>query len=369
MAFDLDAQNLRALARGCAVLGTGAGGDPDLGVVMAQHAIAEYGPVPVVGLADLDERACVMPCGMVGAPTVASERIWSGDEGAVLAGIFEGLHGAPVTALMCFQIGGANGLLPVTWAARCGLPLSDADGMGRAFSGLHQQAMHVAGVPASPVALTDGRDNTLVLRAADDLWAARLASDAAASLGGVCAAALYGMPVARARDAVVEGTISLALRLGTALRAGGIESALAAVEQVLGAVVLIEGKVVDLGRYGDRDGEGDGDGDVVHGSATVQGTGSAAGRQLRLELQNEFLLALEDGEVRASVPDIICVFASDTGEPIASETLRYGQAVAIVAAPGPAVWRSPRGLATVGPRAFGYDVDLRPGGTGTAVRV
>jgi hypothetical protein len=352
MPFDLDAPQLRALARGCAVLGTGAGGDPGLGVVMAQHAIAEHGPVPVVALADLDEHACVMPCGMVGAPTIASERIWSGDEGAVLAHIFERLHSAPVTALMCFQIGGANGLLPVTWAARCGLPLVDADGMGRTFSGLHQQAMHVAGVPASPVALTDGRDNRIVLRAADDLWAARLASDAAASLGGVCAAALYGMSVARAREAAIEGTLSLALRLGTALAAGGIERALAAVEEVLGAVVLIEGKVVDLERSGDRD--------VVHGSATVQGTGAAAGRQLRLELQNEFLLAFEDGAVRASVPDIICVLATDIGEPIATESLRYGQGVAVVAAPGPAVWRSPRGLEMVGPRAFGYDVDYVP---------
>jgi DUF917 family protein len=361
MAFDLDALNLRALARGCAVLGTGAGGDPDLGVVMAQQAIAEHGPVPVVRLADLDEHACVMPCGMVGAPTIASERIWSGDEGAVLARMFEQLHDGPVTALMCFQIGGANGLLPVTWAARCGLPLIDADGMGRTFSGLHQQAMHVAGVPASPVALTDGRDNTLVLRASDDLWAARLAGDAAASLGGVCAAALYGMSVARARDAVVEGTISLALRLGTALGGGGIESAVAAVEDVLGAVVLIEGKVVDLERRGNED--------VEFGSATVQGTGAAAGRQLRLELRNEFLLAFEDGEVRASVPDIICVFATDTGEPIESETLRYGQAVAVVAAPGPAVWRSPRGLEAVGPRAFGYDVDYTPrAGVGARVR-
>jgi DUF917 family protein len=243
-------------------------------------------------------------------------------------------------------------LLPVTWAARCGLPLVDADGMGRTFSGLHQQAMHVAGVSASPVALTDGRDNTLVLRAADDLWAARLASDAAASLGGVCAAALYGMSGVRARDAVIEGTISLALRLGTALGEGGIESAVAAVEEVLGAVVLIEGKVVDLERREN--------GDAQYGWATVQGTGSAAGRQLRVELQNEFLLAFEDGEVQASVPDIICVFATDTGEPIASEALRYGQAVAVVAAPGAAVWRSARGLEIVGPRAFGYDVDYAP---------
>jgi DUF917 family protein len=223
--------------------------------------------------------------------------------------------------------------------------------MGRAFSGLHQQAMHVAGVTASPVVLTDGRDNTFVLRAADDLWAARLADDAAASLGGVCAAALYSMKVARARGAILEGTISLALRLGAKLRTGGIDGALTAVADVLGAAVLIEGRVVALDPA---------DGDVVRASATVQGTGRHAGHELRLELQNEFLVAIEDGAVRASVPDIICVLATETGAPIAGELLRYGQGVAVVAAPGPAIWRSPRGLEAVGPRAFGYDIDHVP---------
>jgi DUF917 family protein len=142
--------------------------------------------------------------------------------------MFEELHGAPVAALMCFQIGGANGLLPLTWAARCGLPLVDADGMGRAFSELHQQAMHVAGVSVSPVALTDGRANTLVLRAADDVWAGRLARDAATGLGGVCAAAICGMRAGPARRAVVPGTVSLALRLGATMHGKGIGGALEA---------------------------------------------------------------------------------------------------------------------------------------------
>lgn len=57
--------------------------------------------------------------------------------------------------------------------------------MGRAFGELHHQAMRGAGVPACPVALTDG--NTLVLRAVDDVWAAWMTRESAASLGAVCA--------------------------------------------------------------------------------------------------------------------------------------------------------------------------------------
>ncbi|MDX6707957.1 MAG: uncharacterized protein QOI48_3803 [Solirubrobacteraceae bacterium] len=349
----LDASNLPALARGCSVLGAGGGGDPGLGVVMAAEAIKRHGVVTVVKLDDLDEAAWLMPCGMIGAPTIATERIWSGDEGTVLREVFEDLHGGQVAALMCFQIGGANGLLPVSWAARCGLPLLDADGMGRAFSELQQQAMHVAGVSVSPVALTDGRGNTIVLRTADDVWAGRLAREAAASLGGVCAAAICGMRAGRARHAVVEGSVSLALRLGAALRAKGLGGVLDALGSVLAATLLIEGRVVDLER---RAGD-----ETLTGSVTVRaGSGPAGMRQLRLEMQNEYLLAFEDGALRAAVPDLICVLATESGTPIAAEELRYGQGVAVVAAPAPAIWHSGPGLALVGPRAFGYAVDYAP---------
>jgi DUF917 family protein len=348
----LDASNLPALASGCAVLGAGGGGHPGLGLVMALHAVAQYGSVTVLELDELDDDAQLMPCGMVGAPAIAGERIWSGDEGAVLRGLFEELYGDPVDALMCFQIGGANGLLPVTWAARCGLPLLDADGMGRAFPELHQQAMHVAGFGVSPVALTDGRGTTLVLRAADDAAAARLAREAATSLGGACGAAICGMRAGQARRAVIAGSVSLALRLGAAVRGKSIGGVLDALRSLLAATLLIEGRVVDL----ERD-----PGETLIGSATVRGAGGASGmRRLRLEMQNEYLLAFEDGALRAAVPDLICVVATDSGAPIAADELRYGQGVAVVAAPAAPVWHGAPGLALAGPRAFGYDIDHAP---------
>ncbi|MGH2532999.1 MAG: DUF917 family protein, partial [Thermomicrobiales bacterium] len=80
----LDTSNLQALARGCAVLGSGGGGDPDLGLLMALRAVEEHGPVSVVALADVPPQGLVMPCGLIGAPTVANERIWNGDEGGIL---------------------------------------------------------------------------------------------------------------------------------------------------------------------------------------------------------------------------------------------------------------------------------------------
>jgi DUF917 family protein len=312
---------------------------------MALYAVEQLGPVEVVGLADLPSGELVMPCGLVGSPAIADERIWSGEEGAELRALVERLHAGPVAALMCCEIAGANGLLPVTWAARTGLPLADADGMGRAFPHLEQQAMHLAGVPASPVVLSDCRSSVTV-RGADDASADRLARNVAASLGGVCAAALYCMTAERARAAAIEGSVSRAIAVGRAWAAG--DGWLDAVREALEAVVLIEGRVVDVERTTGGGG--------AHGSVTVQAEADPA-RRLRLELQSEYLLALEDGAACACVPDVISVLSAETGDPLPTDRIRFGERVIVMAWPGPEVWHSAGGLAVAGPAAFGYDID------------
>jgi DUF917 family protein len=83
-----------------------------------------------------------------------------------------------------------------------------------------------------------------------------------------------------------------------------------------------------------------------------------AGAELVLEFQNEFLVARRGEDVLASVPDLITVVDSDTGEPTTTEELRYGFRVAVLAAPCDERWRTEAGLAIVGPRCFGYDFDF-----------
>ena len=316
---------------------------------MGLRAVEQNGPVPLVALAETGDCGLVMPCGSIGSPDVATERLWTGDEGLVLRDAVESIRGDRVRALMCFEVGGANGLLPVTWAARLGLPLVDADGTGRSQTGVQRQAMHLAGLPPGPVVLTDGRGNTLVLSPTDDDWADRLARGVAGSLGGVCAGAMYSMTVEDARAAAIHGSISRAFQLGEALGEVGHAWDPARLEEVLGGAALVCGRVSHVERRVDDH--------FVHGSATVSGAGEYEGRQLRLEFQNEFLLAIEDGELRATVPDVISVLSSDTADALSTHHLAYGQRVTVLALPAPAAWRSEAGLSLAGPRTFGYDVD------------
>jgi DUF917 family protein len=152
-----------------------------------------------------------------------------------------------------------------------------------------------------------------------------------------------------ARRATIAGSVSLALRLGHAMQADAGPGRLAALCGALGSMALIEGRIHDV-RRGSV-------GDLTQASATVVGTGSDAGRRVRLEFQSEFLLALEDGAPSAAVPELISVLRQDTCAPIATERLHQGQRVTVLASPAPEAWRGLRGDALVGPAAFGYDLE------------
>ena len=346
----IESSDIDALARGCAVLGTGGGGDVYANALEARHALAKYGPVRVVTLDDLPSGGILMPVGGIGAPTVSAEKIGSGEEIEYLKTAVEDVLGKRVVALMASEIGGGNGLYPIAAAARSGLPLVDGDAIGRAFPEVHMISMNVAGRLPELIVLADERRNVVLLRPVDGNWAELLARAVAEVFGGNAAMADYVMPVSTARGAIIEGSISKALGIGRAVL--GATDPVGGLIEAVGAVKLLEGKVIDVERQTA--------GGFVRGSVIVQGYGADAGRLVRIEIQNENLVALEDGEVLAIVPDLITVVDSQTADAIPTETVRYGQRVAVLAFPSAPIWRTPEGIAIAGPRAFGYDLDFIP---------
>ena len=347
----LDPDSLRAQSRGCAILGAGGGGDAHVTLLQALQATEDFGPVPLVDLDELPDDALIMPCAGIGATTVILEKFENGDEGVRLLEHLEFMTGRRVAALMAIEIGGGNGLLPITWAARIGLPVVDADGMGRAFPEVPQVTMHLAGISPSPAVMTDERGNLAVFRTISGHWMERLERAAAVEFGGAASSAEFSLTAAQARAATIRGSVSLAIRIGEAL-AGATSSPVAALIAEVGGFQLITGKVLDVERQTTSG--------FVRGSVVIEGLGADAGRLVRLELQNENLVALERGRVLASVPDLITVLDSETADAIATERISYGQRVTVIAFACDPVWRTERGIALAGPRAFGYDFDYLP---------
>ena len=340
---------LEDLAVGAAILGTGGGGNPYVGKLLAQQAIREHGPVEVVTVDEVPDDAFLVFSAMMGAPTVMVEKLPRGDE---LIRAFEALRerlGRSITHVVPAEIGGINSTLPIVAAALLRLPLLDADGMGRAFPEVQMCTPTIYGISATPMALADEKGNTAVIETIENRWTERLSRSITVDFGCTALIALYPMGGAEARTSLIPATLSLAEDLGRLVRRGqGIDGIL---ERLRGHR-LFDGKVVDVERRTV--------GGFARGRATIEGMGGNAGSTLGIRFQNEHLLAERDGEVVATVPDLIIVLDAETGEPITTEELRYGFRVAVVAAPCDERWRTQAGLELVGPRYFGYDIDYEP---------
>ncbi|GAA3666337.1 DUF917 domain-containing protein [Microbacterium marinilacus] len=340
-----------ALAAGAAIFGTGGGGAVHTVRLATRHALDEHGPVPLLTVADLGEDDLVISMSGVGAPFAGIEMLPADHQPLTLRDEIEELAGRPVTAVMATEIGGSNGVGPAAWAARLGIALLDADTMGRAFPEATMTSTNVAGVPRGPIVMSDVVGNVSVLRTVDSAWLERHVRANVVASGAIALGASF-IAAGDVPGAVIEGSVSRAIAVGRRLL--GSASPVEDLADELDGDVLVSGKVIDVERRNE--------GGFTRGSATIAGVGPDRDRLVRVEIQNENLVVLEDGQVLVSVPDLITIVDSETGEAISTELLRFGQRVSVLAWACDPLWRTPRGLELTGPRAFGYEIDYAPFG-------
>jgi len=347
--------DLDDLAFGAAILGTGGGGNPYVGKLLARAAIREHGPVTIVDVDEVPDDALVVPSAMMGAPTVIVEKLPSGEEALAAFEALQERLGRRITHTMPIEAGGLNSTMPFTVAARLGIPVVDADGMGRAFPEVQMVTATIYGIPAAPMALADEKGNRVLLdRTVDNHWTERLARSVTVDMGSTALVAQYALSGRQVKEAMVPRTLRLATELGALVRIARErhEDPVAAIVEHLRGRRLFTGKITDVRR---RTIAG-----FTRGEARLEGLGPDAGATLVLEFQNEFLVARREDAVLASVPDLITAVDWETGEPTTTEDLRYGFRVAVLAAPCDERWRTAAGLGIVGPRCFGYDFDYVP---------
>lgn len=355
VSWNVTEEDLEDLAVGAGILGAGGGGNPYRGKLLARRHLREGGRMTVVPVASLADDALGVSVGGMGAPVIGIERVLRGDEALTALRTLERRLGRPVTHVVPGEVGGSNSAIPLVVGAQSGLPVVDADGMGRAFPELQQTTFFIEGAPPSPAALADYRHSTTLF---DDLPDARtlerLARAVTVALGGAASFAFAPMSGRDLRRMAIPGTLSLARRVGGAVRAarGTHADTVAAACAATGGQELFRGKVTDVQR---RLVAG-----FARGELLLDGMGGSRGSALRVAFQNENLIAWRDGGVIATAPDLICLVDELTAEPVTTEVVRYGLRVAVLGIPAPPLLRTERALAVVGPQAFGYDAPYRP---------
>jgi DUF917 family protein len=353
----LTVDDLERLAIGAGILGTGGGGNPYLGKLHALQHLKAGARIQIVDPDDVPDDAVVTCLAGMGAPTVSIERLPQGDEELLALRAMERYTGQRVAYILPGDIRGANSITPMIVAAQTGLPVIDADGMGRAFPELQMDTFSIAGVPSVPAVLASYSGHTVIFDHIDDAEAVeRYARVVTIQMGGGAGLAMPVLTGAQAKASAVPRTVSLAIAIGDAVLRARAQHAdpVDAACRVAGGRRLFEGKIVDVQRRNA--------GGFARGVLHLEGTGAFARHSIRIDFQNENLIARDElGARLATVPDLICVVDQDTGEPITTEIVRYGLRVAVLGIPAPAQLRTPAALAVVGPAAFGYpDVGYVP---------
>jgi len=345
----LKESDLLPLSIGAALLGTGGGGNPYVGMLRTRELMRKGANVRIVPLDALPDEAWIGEVGGIGAPVVGVEKIEEGGECFRAMRAVEEASGVKMSALISAEIGGANSMEPIIAAAIAGLPVVDGDGMGRAFPEVQMTTFFIYGAKSAPAAIADEKGNVVVFRHVIDMfWLERFARTVAVDMGAGAGFAIAPMSMEFVRRTAVPNTVTLALEIGqTVLDARAKrQNVVERVVEKTNGKLFFTGKISDIRR--------ELQGGFARGHAVVSGIDDWAGSEARIAIQNENLVLWIDGQPAIMVPDLIMNLELDTGEPITTEMLRYGQRVAVIGLPAHDLLKTPKALEIVGPKAFGY---------------
>lgn len=335
----LERDDVTALARGYALLGSGGGGSTTMLELML--AADDGWPIEVTEIDALPDDTPCLGVAFVGSTMLLGERMPGLDPFGPLLEAVERWIGHPVPAVCSLEGGGMNGLVPLTLAGTH--TIVDADCTGRAVPGVDQMSLFVDQVPDLVFACETGAGGVALVQAVRGIDAEHVVRSAIVQAGGVGCAVLAGFTVGDLREHAIGGHLANALALGRAfLRAAS--APLPELAAALDAVLLAEGRIAQITTH---------PADPHVSTAEIS---DVDGTVHRLIMRSETLALLSDGQLVASAPTVLVVIDAISREVLEAADLVAAQNVAVLAIPAPAWWnRSAERRARVLPSAYGLD--------------
>lgn len=349
--------HLDDLALGARLLGSGGAGRTYEISLAAKSLLETAGPVLVEPVSSLEKDDELITTGLVGSVIAYSEKPSSSEPFVLAYNALRSVESVSPTFVCTYEMAGVNAFASVLVAAAANVRLVDIDGMGRAFSGLHQTSFNLGGVPMTPCSIVNSSGKRIDIHDHSPEEAEAVLRTFMEASGGWAAFAGYSMNGGTARMTGIRGTMSRALELGQkfskALKQGqhprsGIENFCDSDGDVdfiaHGRVIEVDWRSAHDEQHSER---------RVGSIVVITQDGFS---HFRIEAQSEYLLLMENGIVRSNSPEIIDLLDSRTGTPIPAEELVPGFAVSIITIRVAGVWRHASGSRLVGPQVFGYEI-------------
>lgn len=326
---ELTKEDINHIALGAAFLGSGGGGSPELGRLMTLSQLQAGKTVRMIKLKDLPDDALVVAFGVMGSPIVLSERLISEAESLHVIQAIQSTLGKPLDAIVIMEGGGTNATYPLYCAAQLGIPVVNADCMGRAFPGINMVTPNVYGHFDTNVAFIANSQGVFTVEQSDFSDMEDQARGVTVDAGGIVSLAYLPMSGAQMKQWCMPDTLTIARDIGRAYSTG--EDKLLEMNRVLkntpyGSLEKIaSGRIINIAR---KEIDGFSVGAVIIASTDQAGIE----QQYEVGFQNENLFVRRpfDNKDLVEVPDLIILGDANTLRPISCEELRYGKMITIM---------------------------------------
>src|SRR5690242_9186265 len=300
MTKSITSDDIEALAVGAWILGTGGGGSPYLGLLNMRRLYAEGHRVELMSPFDLADDDKVAVVSNMGAPLVGQERLADSRNIARAVRLQEEHHGWKFRAVMSLEIGGNNAIQPLMAAAHLGLPVVDADTMGRAYPEAQMTSVAVGDLRPYPCALYDPRGlEAIVTKVPSWKWMERTSRKICVEMGSIASTCKAPRTGAEIKQWGIHFTVTKAIGIGRRVRQAQRhhEDPIDAILDEGHGKLVFRGKVVDVAR---RTMEG-----FLRGRASIEGLDEDRGSRLDIVFQNEWIVAWRDAAPVAMSPELI----------------------------------------------------------------
>lgn len=359
-------QNIVDILYGCAVLGTGGGGNLEDGLQIMQQDFDENKELYLADLDELPDDAYIATPYCCGAPAALDAEKDDKYRGlphldypaSILA--FRSLEeflGQKFFAVSSTELGGANTAEALHTACQLGIPLMNGDPAGRSVPELQHSSYFVKNLPIHPMAVATEFGDVVILKdVVDDFRAEEIARSIAVVSGAMVGVTDHPMKGKDYKASIIPNAISYSMKIGEILRES--RDAGYTGEQVAKAIAeSMEGKFLFKGNVDKTPWEQTGGFNI--GEIYLDGKDAYENENYRIWFKNENIISYRNDKIDVTAPDLICMIGAD-GKPITSPNFTEGMEMNIIALPAPEIWKTKEGLNVFGPKHFGFDIEYIP---------
>jgi hypothetical protein len=345
MSRKIGKEELKDIIQGATLLGSGGGGSPKSVLKLLDKIFEKRRFVEIVSPNEVPDNARVVATGGMGSPAVLLKEGWKGEE------LYAVEKMEKLIGKIDYLVPAFTGPLPFAGiffaSATKDLSVVDGDGAGRGTPELDQTTFYLGGVRMEPVCLAEPKGNSVFLYPRDTSMGLEMARAITQVFGMSAGIACYPMNGKQLKATVVPGTLTLAERIGRALREAkeGRKDIIEATLKVIDGYLLAKGKVKKK---------------TEELKATFD-VGKVEMGEITVGYIYENIIAWKGKKPVAMLPDSICWLGLD-GSPLTNTDIKEGMKVAAIGIKSDDKWRVPKGLELIKPTLsiFGYKGEYEP---------